>query len=219
MAKDPAFLFYSSDFLTGTMLMTDEQVGKYIRLLCLQHQKGTLTEKDMLKICLTQDEDIYNKFIKVDTGYINQRLFEETEKRKKYSESRANNRKGSKKDKKDMNNICNSYDSHMENENENVIISNNSYIDIGEILKIFLAEQSWKERIGMNYKMDIDKIDLAINVFCTEQELKGCEKKSKFEWQSHFINWLKLNLETYKRPEQKVKTRYNRTYEDMEVKE
>ena len=42
MAKDPAFLFYSNDFLTGTYTMTDEQVGKYIRLLCLQHQKGEL---------------------------------------------------------------------------------------------------------------------------------------------------------------------------------
>jgi len=30
--------------------MTDEQVGKYIRLLCLQHQKGYLTEKDMISI-------------------------------------------------------------------------------------------------------------------------------------------------------------------------
>ena len=46
--KDPAFLFYSSDFLSGTMLMTDEEVGKDIRLLCLQHQKGHLKEKDML---------------------------------------------------------------------------------------------------------------------------------------------------------------------------
>ena len=45
MAKDPAFLFYPSDFLTGTMFMTDEQVGKYIRLLCAQHQKGHLCEK------------------------------------------------------------------------------------------------------------------------------------------------------------------------------
>jgi hypothetical protein len=48
MGKDPAILFYTSDFLTGTMTFTDEQVGKYIRLLCLQHQKDKLTEKDML---------------------------------------------------------------------------------------------------------------------------------------------------------------------------
>lgn len=50
MAKDPAFLFYSNDFLSGTFLLSDEQVGKYIRLLCIQHQKGILTKKDMLNI-------------------------------------------------------------------------------------------------------------------------------------------------------------------------
>ena len=45
MAKDPAFLFYTSDFLTGTMFMTNEQVGIYIRLLCSQHQHGGIIDK------------------------------------------------------------------------------------------------------------------------------------------------------------------------------
>ena len=122
MSKDPAFLFYPSDFLTGTALMSDEQVGKYIKLLCYQHQKGHLTERDMLKICSTHDEDILCKFEKDENGlYYNVRLQQEVEKRKAYSESRRQNRI-----KKDMNNISNSYDKHMENENENVIVNRNS---------------------------------------------------------------------------------------------
>ena len=122
MSKDPAFLFYSSDFLTGTALMSDEQIGKYIKLLCYQHQKGHLTERDMLKICSTHDEDIFSKFEKDENGlYFNARLQQEVEKRKAYSESRRQNRI-----KKDMNNISNSYDKHMENENENVIVNRNS---------------------------------------------------------------------------------------------
>ena len=122
MSKDPAFLFYSSDFLTGTALMTDEQIGKYIKLLCYQHQKGHLTERDMLKICLTHDEDILSKFEKDENGlYYNARLQQEVEKRKAYSESRRQNRT-----KKDMNNISNSYVQHMENENENIIVSSNT---------------------------------------------------------------------------------------------
>jgi hypothetical protein len=122
MSKDPAFLFYSSDFLTGTALMSDEQIGKYIKLLCYQHQKGHLTERDMLKICSTHDEDIFCKFEKDENGlYYNARLQQEVEKRKAYSESRRQNRI-----KKDMNNISNSYDKHMENENENVIVNRNS---------------------------------------------------------------------------------------------
>tara|TARA_R110000823_G_scaffold87541_1_gene195268 strand:- start:221 stop:889 length:669 start_codon:yes stop_codon:yes gene_type:complete len=122
-AKDPAFLFYSSDFLTGTMFLTDEQVGKFIRLLCLQHQKGHLRKKDMLKICKTYDEDVFDMF-KTDEldMYYNERLETESNKRKAYSESRRKNRK--KKDESSIN-ISKTYVQHMENENENENINKN----------------------------------------------------------------------------------------------
>ena len=116
MSKDPAFLFYSSDFLTGTLLMSMEQKGKFITLLCIQHQKGHLSEKDMLHICGSYDEDVFTKFQKDEHGkFYNIRLEEEVDKRKAYSESRRNNRKK----KEDMNNTSSSYVEHMENENEN----------------------------------------------------------------------------------------------------
>lgn len=92
MSKDPAFLFYSSDFLTGTYTMTDEQVGKYIRLLCLQHQRGHLLENHMVSVCKTYDEAIYGKFIQDDEGrYYNERLEQEVEKRVKFNDSRRLN--------------------------------------------------------------------------------------------------------------------------------
>jgi hypothetical protein len=116
MSKDPAFLFYSSDFLTGTLLMSMEQKGKFITLLCIQHQKGHLSEKDMLHICGSYDEDVFTKFQKDEQGkFYNIRLEEEVDKRKAYSESRRNNRKK----KEDINNTSLSYVQHMENENEN----------------------------------------------------------------------------------------------------
>ena len=47
--KDPAFLFYSSDFLSGTMLMSDEDVGKYIdKHICCNPKVG-LTEDNINK--------------------------------------------------------------------------------------------------------------------------------------------------------------------------
>ena len=107
--KDPAVLFYTQDFLTGTMLMSAEQKGYYITLLCLQHQNGKLSERDMLKICGEKDEDIWGKFILEDGFYINKRMFLEATKRANYSESRRRNRTNTSK----------TYDSHMENENEN----------------------------------------------------------------------------------------------------
>lgn len=118
MSKDPAFLFYSSDFLTGTLLMSMEQKGKFITLLCIQHQKGHISERDMLQICGTYDEDIFDKFQKDSDGkFFNERLKEEIDKRKSYSESRRNNRK--KKD--DVIITSDTYVEHMENENENII--------------------------------------------------------------------------------------------------
>ena len=115
MAKDPAFLFYSSDFLTGTMFMSNEDIGIYIKLLCVQHQNGVIYQKDMSKICIGHTE-VMQKFQVDEKGnFFNARLREEIQKRLKYSESRRNNRNS----KKDMNNISNTYVPHMENENEN----------------------------------------------------------------------------------------------------
>jgi uncharacterized protein YdaU (DUF1376 family) len=121
MAKDPAFLFYTGDFATGTQFFTDDQVGKYIRLLMAQHQHGHLSEKQMLHICKSYDNDIFIKFAKDDNGmFFNERLEDEILKRKKYSESRSNNKSGRKPNlNKDLpKEQIKSYDYHMENENE-----------------------------------------------------------------------------------------------------
>ena len=115
MAKDPAVLFYTNDFLSGTFTMTDEQVGKYIRLLCLQHQKGKLTKKDMYYICSTYDEDVFSKFTEENGFYFNQRMYDETIRRKKYSESRKKNISKRYSKKKDS-----TYVEHMETETETI---------------------------------------------------------------------------------------------------
>jgi hypothetical protein len=115
MSKDPAVLFYTSDFLSGTFTMSNEQVGKYIRLLCLQHQKGKLTEKDMLSICKAYDDEIWCKF-KIENGvFYNERMLNETVRRQKFSESRRNNAKSPKNDS-----TSKAYAKHMETETETV---------------------------------------------------------------------------------------------------
>jgi len=102
MSKDPAILFYTSDFLAGTSFFTDEQRGQYIRLLCEQHQNGHIPEQHMINICKTYDSPVLKKFKKDQEGYYYQeRMEREIQKRVSYSESRRNNR-FSKKDKKDM---------------------------------------------------------------------------------------------------------------------
>jgi hypothetical protein len=89
MAKDPAFLFYSSDFLIGTAFFSNDQIGKYIKLLCYQHQLGHLSEEQVLEICKGKDDLILAKFKKDNDGlYFNERLDAESEKRKSFCESR-----------------------------------------------------------------------------------------------------------------------------------
>ena len=59
--KNPAVLLYTSDFITGTIFMSNEEVGAYIRLLCIQHQKGHLKKEEMIQIC--KSEEIFNSVI------------------------------------------------------------------------------------------------------------------------------------------------------------
>lgn len=136
MAKDPAVLFYTSDFLSGTFTMDDAQVGKYIRLLCLQHQKGKLTEKDMLSICKAYDVEIWDKFKVEDGLYYNERMFNETVRRQKFSESRRNNAKSIKKDS-----TSEAYAKHMETETENRTITKTKVKTKLEIVLPFESEE------------------------------------------------------------------------------
>ena len=87
MSKDPAVLFYTSDFLTGTAFFNDAQRGQYIKLLCEQHQIGHIPPEHMLEVCKTADSPVIRKFVTDDNGYYyNERMEEEIEKRQQFSE-------------------------------------------------------------------------------------------------------------------------------------
>ena len=130
MAKDPAVLFYTNDFLSGTILLSNEQKGAYITLLCLQHQKGLLSEKDMLSVCKSYDEDVFSKFIKTDEGYYNERMKIEHEKRSNFCKSRRESvLKGiANKGNNRKNSVRKAYVKRMEDENEDVNNKNKSAI-------------------------------------------------------------------------------------------
>lgn len=88
MSKDPAFLFYSSDFLTGTADLTMEEHGQYITLLCMQHQKGRLSGKAVALAAPNASQDVLSKFEQDKDGlYFNARLEEEITKRRNFSKS------------------------------------------------------------------------------------------------------------------------------------
>ena len=205
MAKDPAVLFYTSDFLSGTMTMRNEQVGKYIKLLCIQHQQGHLSEEDMLEICGTYDERIFSKFVKDENGlYYNVRMEVEANKRRAYIESRSNNRKGNKNEdmkehmKKDMNeDMSNHMTPHMENENINENINNkNKYND--SIISIFdyWKTISNKSRIKLTEKLS-KVIEKTLKNY-TEEEIKCCIDRywEVLRCDSYFFDY-EWDLETF----------------------
>lgn len=122
MAKDPAFLFYSQDWIVGTMDMTFEERGQYIHLLATMHQKGRLDEKTCRFLVGNISENLSAKFSIDENGlWYNKRLELEAEKRSRSANaSRANGSKGGrpkkgKPDNKPKNNLQGSL---SENENE-----------------------------------------------------------------------------------------------------
>ena len=77
MSKDPAFLFYSKDWIEGTIEMLPQEKGVYIDLLAHQHQKGSLpieTKRLCRLVCMQESdfiliwEHIKNKFIEIDNN-------------------------------------------------------------------------------------------------------------------------------------------------------
>ena len=87
--KDPAVLFYCSDFLGGTMLMSYEERGRYITLLCVQRENGHLSESDMKSIC-GDNEKLWSKFVQDEDGkWYNERMDEEIQKRKAFSQKQS----------------------------------------------------------------------------------------------------------------------------------
>jgi len=142
--KDPAFLFYYDRFLAGTFTMTDEQVGQYVRLMCIQANKGYVTSEDMLHICKTYESVVTRKFDKIEEDrFANAVLAEVIKDRKAYTESRRNNRKGKKATSDEhMNNISETSEEGMVNVIVNKDISINENLLIPKMLAIFKTKNT-----------------------------------------------------------------------------
>ena len=125
--KDPAFLFYPTDFVIGCLDLDWTDKGKYIILLCIQHQKGRLSE-DIIKKNIGDFSSILQvKFKKDRKGlWYNERLEFEIDKRKKHADRQRAN--VSKRWNKDTTSLPNGYQTDtkripLENRNINENIS------------------------------------------------------------------------------------------------
>jgi len=211
MGKDPAFLFYPGDWLGGTMGMTFEQKGCYIDLLMMQFNCGKFTiqqAKQLLSICFDNAWPVLqHKFILQDGLYFNDRLFEETEKRKSYIESRRSSGLAPKKKK--------AYAEHTlkrtEDENENVI----DYESIIENYHVLCPKMNKVQAINDNRKgfinarvseFGISKVTEVIRIAGESSFLNGSNDKAwkaDFEWMMRPTNFIKIMENKYQNKTEK----------------
>lgn len=218
MAKDPAFLFYTQDFLTGTMFMNNEQVGIYIRLLCAQHQHGGMINKISFNSMVGQNDIVRAKFIEVEEGFYNERMMSEIGKRSKKSSNLSANAKQRWEKVKLLNSNSNAIASnqHMptEDENENTVLQLNKEepdIQQPDPHLIFNLEKV-KQNFDNDYKLhemaqrenffSSEEMDQAVTEFWNTKQLDPeTVIKPYSDFQKHFLNWCRQNKVRIKRKE------------------
>ena len=200
MAKDPAFLFYSSDFLNGVADLTMDERGQFITLLCLQHQKGTLTDKTIRLSLGSVSVDVLSKFTKdKDGNFFNERLQEEIEKRIQFTESRRNNGSKGGRPKNNTKPLGLAKHNLMEdvNENENEDINTNVNSNKLETLnKKFCKFEETIEYFSIRLGIDQGKIEA--EKFFNYYESNGWKvgKNPMKNWKAAANNWI-TNSNTY----------------------
>ncbi len=161
--KDPAVLFYTSDFLADTTLWSYEELGRYIKLLCIQHLQDGVSEDDFTTVS-DGCKRVVEKFALGEDGkYRNKRMQAEQERRQAYSESRSQNGKLGGRPKNHMLSICKPYEKHSENEN----INENKDID---------------KSIDKDTKAVKHKYGLYNNVLLSDEDVKKLQAEFPSDW-------------------------------------
>lgn len=210
MSKDPAFLFYPGDYLRDTQCLSESVQVAYDRIMC-EHMRNICISKQQLKFFTKRLNDDQKEELMMVLTEIEPEIYQITwvaesiVKRRKYSESRRNNRKGSTKktsSKKDEN-ISSTYVEHMENENEDVNeskdLSNKSRIE-----KYLISSFSWQEAVIRSLKskhgldVGLEQIKELIKIFCDDLEATDDLYKTDQENKMHFARWVAIQIKNSK---------------------
>lgn len=202
--KDPAFLFYPGDWLSGTQWMTLEQKGCYMELLILQFNTGKFTEiqaKQVLSICFDLAWPIVKqKFLNEEGFYYNERLKQEIDKRKKFTESRRLNGSKPKNESEKKETQAKHMDDHMENENRNENINYNRIVNnyntiCKSLSKIEKLSDTRKTKIKVRFNQvgGYEGFEKLFNLVQSSPFLIG---ENKNNWKASF-DWLIENDTNY----------------------
>lgn len=184
MAKDPAFLFYPGDYLRDTQCLSEKCQVAYDRIMC-EHMRNICITQEQLnfftkRLDAEEKRELIFLLVKIEGGYQIEWVAESICKRKTYSKSRAENRKGKPK------NISKTYVPHMVNEIENVIEDEIVIVFDNERLK-FKNDFRWKEKFCRDKNISLSDLETKMDEFISDIELREDFKELK-ELKSHFTN-------------------------------
>lgn len=204
--KDPAFPFYAQDFIVGTMHMTFEEMGAFIKLLAYQWVNLGIPKNRLGFILGSGWETVWlsisDKFIEKDGILYNKRIEEEREKRAAFKAKQAENGKKGGRPKKSQSTDYNSnkksktigknptktqkkpLENESEYENENEIVIDNGKESMREKPKIVYPfdTESFREQwaIWKDYRATED--GFKYKSFTSEQAALGSlGKLSKYD--------------------------------------
>ena len=173
--KDPAFLFYSSDFYEGTRTMLPEERACFIDLMIYQHQRGIIPNdiKRILLYCngiseATLIATLEAKFKLTSEGWINERLQNIINEREEFSGKQAINGKVGqfwKKSKAILNRQKYEYLKDM--------LYNKTNIEIFDMIKGLEINKAMLEAMLEAYLKHIEDGDRDINKDINKEGVKG----------------------------------------------
>lgn len=189
MAKDPGFIFYPGDYLRDTQVLSEHSQVAYDRIMC-EHMRNICISKSQLnfltkKLSDNDKNEIMSVLAEVKGGFQIPWVASSIIARRAYSASRRNNRKGKKG--KDMSPLSDSYDSHMDNENEILLAVKNK--------KELLGDQLFHEQTCMALSVSMVYLTGRLQQFANEKTASGELAKQYAEVRRHFVNWLKKEIE------------------------
>ncbi len=206
--KDPAVLFYTADFLTGVSGLTMEERGQYITLLCLQHQQGPLTEKQIRLAVGDLSDDVRVKFIVDSEGKLyNERMLEESAKRKAFVESRTKASRSRKAKTSHDTSYDTSYDNHTIHRGENENINEN--IDINDIENIIKYLNS---KVGSTFDAHAPHVVSCV-ASCMRRGHTYEEMIKVIDYKAS--EWLHSNMAKYLRPSTLFGDKFERYIEEL----
>lgn len=173
--KDPAVLFYTSDFLAGAALMTMKERGQYITLLCLQRERGHMAMKEMEKAAGKLSEEVKSKFVQDEDGkYFNLRMEKEIQKRDAHCKKQKENvsKRWNKQNDGSGNNDGNTMVLPLGNGNgnNNVISSkSNDKGDVGEYVETTPLVSPLDQQIGDAVSYFLDRVNSMASQTCLEE--------------------------------------------------